>query len=245
MLDKYLLQRAVFGEPAARDANRLESAIANLIEGYDLVSQDYGRVQQVERWRSSLNLAPMDREAICKAIGKEQAASDCVAYFEEASSKQPIDTGNALAIALACIMVVGILVFLGVRKFQSKILREELYSQQTHRVVEMIQKEIVARFGVDESRDEAFEQLKVLPVDVEIGAKLGEGAFGVVNRGVIFRGNQEVAVAVKRIHPSAETTQQETFIYEARLLAMLEHPNIVKLVAVQCTTKPILIITAQ
>eukprot|EP00730_Choanoeca_flexa_P017682 TRINITY_DN8547_c0_g1_i2.p1 TRINITY_DN8547_c0_g1~~TRINITY_DN8547_c0_g1_i2.p1 ORF type:complete len:1147 (+),score=180.38 TRINITY_DN8547_c0_g1_i2:51-3491(+) len=239
IFDDYLLS-------SDRSGTSMQDAIQNTIDAYNRVTVGYGHVQQVERWRSSLNLAPKDRDAICEAIGPAaREYVECEEYFRSLlSTDTDLDNGTVAAIAIATIVALLVLAVFIVKKMQKDKLREEIYSQQTHRIVELIQEEIVARFGVDESRDAAFEALKVFPEDVEIGAKLGEGAFGIVNKGIIrLEGKEPQHVAVKRIHPSAQMTEQETFIYEARLLAMLEHENIIRIVGVQCETKPILILT--
>ena len=65
----------------------------------------------------------------------------------------------------------------------------------------------------------------------DIGRKLGEGAFGVVVKGIQRDLDRPVAIKLmlKRRQDSADTKKR--FIREARLLAKMSHPNVVKIYA--------------
>jgi hypothetical protein len=76
----------------------------------------------------------------------------------------------------------------------------------------------------------AFAKLEVGRSELDVGRQLGKGAFGVVHMATI-RGTE---VAVKTLSGGGAEMQRK-FLIEARLLAALQHPHVVRLVHV-CTS---------
>jgi hypothetical protein len=84
-----------------------------------------------------------------------------------------------------------------------------------------------------QSMQSYFSALEVHPSSVEIHAELGRGQFGSVHLAVVSKGTKAIEVAVKMVLengvPEDEVRQ---FEYEARLLAAMQHRNIVSVVGV-------------
>ncbi|XP_038851991.1 tyrosine-protein kinase SRK2-like [Salvelinus namaycush] len=71
---------------------------------------------------------------------------------------------------------------------------------------------------------------------IKLGKKLGEGSFGVVYQGLY----NNTPVAVKTLRRG--TMDPRDFLKEAQIMKTMEHPNLIRLLAV-CTEEPIYIIT--
>ncbi|XP_063689939.1 tyrosine-protein kinase SRK2-like isoform X2 [Bolinopsis microptera] len=76
------------------------------------------------------------------------------------------------------------------------------------------------------------------PKDIQLGAELGHGAFGMVYRGTL---KGQTQVAIKTFKPG--TMDTEAFLEEADLMKKLRHKNILSLLAIQTKAEPIMIIT--
>ena len=84
-----------------------------------------------------------------------------------------------------------------------------------------------------ESAVNRFTALQVPVTSLHIGRLLGEGEFGQVMLGTVLQqGGDIVEVAIKTIKDSGVADVREQFVAEAKLLAALQHPNIVSVVAV-------------
>ena len=79
---------------------------------------------------------------------------------------------------------------------------------------------------------DAITRLAVARSDVTLGALLGEGAFGSVYKGTVVKSHASIESAVKTIKGNCTTEMRRKFVDEARLFAVLSHPNIVRCVAV-------------
>ena len=87
--------------------------------------------------------------------------------------------------------------------------------------------------------DEALKALEVSKEDLELGQKLGSGQFGTVHKGLLRRNGESLSVAVKILSSKVDSPfEQNQFEYEARLLSMLRHHNIVSLIAVGLNMRP-------
>lgn len=89
--------------------------------------------------------------------------------------------------------------------------------------------------------------MKVKSSNIALGELVGEGAFGTVNLGFLTTEAcpEPKRVAVKRIASRAQEVDEETFLYEAYLLAMLDHPHIIKMLAIQYEVRPMMIVTGK
>jgi hypothetical protein len=76
---------------------------------------------------------------------------------------------------------------------------------------------------------------------LELGAKLGEGAFGVVYQATYH----DYPVAVKIVHESLTTdvNKRDKLMFESRLLSMLHHPNVLLLLGTSITpdSRPVIV----
>jgi serine/threonine protein kinase len=81
--------------------------------------------------------------------------------------------------------------------------------------------------------------------EIEITKKLGEGAFGEVSLGKLSRksSNEVLNVAIKSSKLKALTKDQVSDImYEARIMRMFEHPNVIKIHGVSALKEPIMLV---
>ena len=87
---------------------------------------------------------------------------------------------------------------------------------------------------------QAFNRLEINRSQLALGEKLGHGEFGVVYKAQFTSlSGMERVVAVKQLHSSGVSdSENEKFLLEARLMAVLNHPNIVQLLAVCVKTQP-------
>jgi serine/threonine protein kinase len=88
----------------------------------------------------------------------------------------------------------------------------------------------------------AFSALETPRANIVLLAKLGSGAFGEVRLGELAslssrHSTTGVCVAVKCLKQGSDSELREKFLTEARILALLKHAHIVKLVGV-CTCEP-------
>ncbi|VDP22915.1 unnamed protein product [Heligmosomoides polygyrus] len=78
---------------------------------------------------------------------------------------------------------------------------------------------------------------------IELGRKLGEGAFGGVYAGVLTIGNRKYEVAVK-VNKATEVTKQiiGEICKEARIMRRYRHPNVVKFYGVAVEREPVMLV---
>jgi len=148
--------------------------------------------------------------------------------------------------SVAVILLVGaagVLVTIARERRRSADLAEKIRN-----VNERVRRVVAAQFsGVSSIREaeSRFEALIVTKEQIDCGEELGRGAFGVVFRGKLRRDlNRPVTnVAVKQLAGAAvdDVEEQQAFLFEARLLAMMNHPGIVKVLAVQVATRPLML----
>jgi tRNA A-37 threonylcarbamoyl transferase component Bud32 len=84
-----------------------------------------------------------------------------------------------------------------------------------------------------------------------MGEKLGQGNFGTVYRAVLQRSSggdveessgMDEVVAVKELHSGAGLEEEARFLIECRLMAKLQHPNLVRLVGMCIDTTPFMLV---
>nr|QAU32675.1 focal adhesion kinase isoform 2 [Ephydatia muelleri] len=73
----------------------------------------------------------------------------------------------------------------------------------------------------------------ILPKDVQVGERIGEGQFGDVHKGVLFpQTTGEQVVAIKTCKPEASDVERAKFLEEAAIMAKFNHRHIIKLFGV-------------
>ena len=77
--------------------------------------------------------------------------------------------------------------------------------------------------------------------DLDLHEKLGAGNFGSVIRGVYRRGGQDIPVAVKTLKQDELPNAESDLMKEARLMANLQHRNIVRMIGV-CRSESIMLV---
>ena len=86
----------------------------------------------------------------------------------------------------------------------------------------------------------AFEQLEISSSQLKLGRELGEGQFGSVHAAMLLL--TQTQVAVKSLKGQAGGEAQRKFLTEARILAALKHPHIVRVVGVCFKSTPNLVV---
>ncbi|EGD77131.1 TK protein kinase [Salpingoeca rosetta] len=219
-----------------------DTFVAATTASYRAITDNYGRIQQLERWRASLSLPPLPLEQICQESALQQE-EDCVLL----AAANKANESNQWAVIVAIVMVVAFVLVVGgivlFRRYRQESLRRRIFEQEIKRAQQQVHDEMVQRFGYDKALSSRYESLKVQMHQVTLGRELGRGAFGVVMLGDLERNGSVMQVAVKRLNQDVDSEEQNTFLYECRLLAMLDHPHITRIVAVQVDAKPVLLMT--
>lgn len=81
--------------------------------------------------------------------------------------------------------------------------------------------------------------------EIRKGSTLGFGAFGVVYKGVWAvddENSAKIPVAIKVLRNDTTTNNSKEFLSEAYIMASVDHPNLLKLLAV-CMTSQMMLIT--
>lgn len=86
---------------------------------------------------------------------------------------------------------------------------------------------------LDDDVGNLFEQMEIQRSKLRMGQEIGKGAFGIVYQASIF-GRVGEQVAVKTLLDGVIAEELVRFLVEGRIMAMLEHDNIVQLIGV-CT----------
>ncbi len=93
----------------------------------------------------------------------------------------------------------------------------------------------------DESRPTVAPAMETFPdlgvCDYQLVRKIGSGGMGVVYEAQQLSLNRKVAIKVLAGAPSANTEQRALLEHEARVIAMLHHPNIVKVFSAHTTSE--------
>uniref|UniRef100_A0A7E4VCE8 Tyrosine-protein kinase n=1 Tax=Panagrellus redivivus TaxID=6233 RepID=A0A7E4VCE8_PANRE len=82
----------------------------------------------------------------------------------------------------------------------------------------------------------------ILHEHIELGKKLGGGAFGDVHIGVYKKANENVDVAIKMLKGVMHKKERCQFIKEARIMRKFNHPNLVNLIGIAPNETPMMII---
>jgi hypothetical protein len=92
--------------------------------------------------------------------------------------------------------------------------------------------------------DKSFAQLEIDRSCLVLGSELGKGSFGVVYLATMIspQGAQQRTVAVKSLRPGAAQEEMTRFLTEARLMCLLQHQNLVEVVAVCSKSTPFYIV---
>lgn len=78
------------------------------------------------------------------------------------------------------------------------------------------------------AKDEALERIMISVNDVLIGSLIGTGSYGEVYTGMY----KHKLVAVKRLASSSDPEKTKSFLQEVRAMTDLDHPNILRLIAI-------------
>eukprot|EP00808_Paulinella_micropora_P018061 g22921.t1 len=128
-----LSDKIFYGNPTqAEYENAYQDFIKELGTGYDKVSAKYGVIEQVQRWRSTLNLAYLTDDQICKFFPENSTALGCkeapVALFQK-----PPYYIIGLAIGFAALFLLALFVLHRVRQKylrKNELIRAEMMKAQ-------------------------------------------------------------------------------------------------------------------
>ena len=159
--------------------------------------------------------------------------------------------GVLVAVTAAVGLLALLLVWMRMRR-RSKDLERELSTQQMA-VAEMrklIDFQFASRFAEavkDMSQADAhFASLELPRSSLLLERVIGEGHFGQVWAGRVLGGSSEwggAAVAIKSIKAEHGDAEQQQFLLEARLMAALHHPQLLRVAGVVTESRPFLLVT--
>ena len=160
--------------------------------------------------------------------------------------------GVALAVVLVIALVLAALLWYSRRQQQSKGQELELQLQSlkvnadklADDVRVLFSREFADTIGDDLAETEArFSRLEVERSQLELDNELGKGAFGVVYRGTLARNGRRTPVAVKTMLEGVVQDELTKFLVEARLMSLLQHENLLQIVAVCTRDTPFYLVT--
>eukprot|EP01147_Barroeca_monosierra_P005467 gene5467-7168_t len=243
---EFLLDEEYFFASDTKRSTEFDSRYSLFVEAtlreYGDITAKYGRIQQVIRWRSSLDLQSISVAELCSAfeLRNEPECQVTTLQQEVGNSKS---WGTPVATVLSSMLLLILVGVILLRRSRSRALRKKEATKNLLRSEQKIREEMVQRFGYDPSLSPRYESLKVPRANIIIGAEIGRGGFGIVFVGQMRSGDKERKIAVKLLKEDVAQDQQDTFLYECRLLAMLDHPCILKIIGVQVDSKPVLLLT--
>ena len=115
----------------------------------------------------------------------------------------------------------------------------------TVKVRDMFSREFAETIGEDgEETERAFARLEIDRQRLKMGRELGKGAFGLVCLAELqLPDGGSQTVAVKALLDGVSSTELTKFLMEARLMGLLNHENLLELVAVCTAETPFYIVT--
>ena len=166
-------------------------------------------------------------------------------------------TSGLIAMAIVIIVIfIGSIFFLALRSNQQSSLNSDLefelnqmklgIEELTDQVKKLFSEEFAKTIGNATDIEEKFHRLEIDRQQLELGEEIGKGAFGVVCRATMvgpLQNSPSGQVAVKMLLEGAASDELTKFLVEARLMALLDHPNLVKLLAVVTIDQPFMIVT--
>ena len=170
---------------------------------------------------------------------------ECVALLKTLEMGSDEKTGENLLIGMVSLAVVLLLVAgLGVGAVQFKTAARKLKKETGVLLAKLqaqVDQEMLRRFSEEATNSETrWASLLVGTDAIECMDEIGQGEFGVIYKGTLSRSVGRDEVAVKMLK-SSDPEEQQDFLMEARLLAMLDHPGIVRICGVQSEEMPLLI----
>lgn len=143
--------------------------------------------------------------------------------------------GVIVAIALIVIILVVIIATRRVRRIKNEQKRELKAIQES---AKLEFERLLSKYDDNQKLNAAqkFDRLQISRMSFETIKQLGSGEFGVVELGRMIHGGKKVAIKRLRVK-GVDADEQSKFLQEARLMAILEHSNIVRLQGV-CTLEP-------
>lgn len=150
---------------------------------------------------------------------------------------QPAILGIVTIISIVAVAIVGVIVYQWRRSTKAK----ENTMKMTRALTGLDDNEPLRPTGVKPN----LAKLRMIKeAEMRKGGILGNGAFGNVYKGVwVPEGeNVKIPVAIKVLHEGTGVNTSKEFLDEAYIMASVEHPNLLQLLAV-CMTSPMMLIT--
>ena len=176
---------------------------------------------------------------------------------DSADEDSGFGTTGLIAMAIVIIVIfIGSIFFMALRSNQQASLNSDLefelnqmklgIEELTDQVKKLFSEEFAKTIGDATDIEEKFHRLEIDRHQLELGEEIGKGAFGVVCRATMvgpLQNSPDGHVAVKMLLEGAASDELTKFLVEARLMALLDHPSLVKLLAVVTIDQPFMIVT--
>eukprot|EP00043_Microstomoeca_roanoka_P014996 m.149566 g.149566 ORF g.149566 m.149566 type:complete len:2815 (+) comp16158_c0_seq2:365-8809(+) len=166
------------------------------------------------------------------------------AWNPNANSSSNNNTGIIVGVVLGIAVVIILIVLLvAYRKVQRLKKEKERALQDIHKSAKVEFERLLSKYDEGRKKDAAakFDQMQISRDSFATLRELGAGEYGVVELGEMAADRQRVAI--KRLHAKGvDADEQSKFLQEARLMAILEHPNIVRLLGVCTLETPFLMV---
>lgn len=157
---------------------------------------------------------------------------------------QSSEDNNWIMVAVGiAVAVIAVPVIILLYYCQRKVKREEEQVKMTRVLTGIEDNEPLRPSNVKPN----LAQLRIIKeAEMRRGQILGEGAFGTVYRGVWFCKHEgksvKIPVAIKVLHKGTGGNTSKEFLEEAYIMASVDHPNLLRLLAV-CMTSEMMLVT--
>ena len=171
----------------------------------------------------------------------------CFAASEQDSGSDGTSLGSTTVLAaiaaIGVILLIVAVVIVRQRRHLRKVSRE--HAERMDKLRDEVKDLFCTEFLTGTSKQQAlkkYSRLEVARPDVDIltSKKLGSGAFGTVYLGN-YQG-RKVAIKTLSAEHGDDDTLQKGFLYETRLMALVNHPRIVNILGVVTFSTPLLAI---
>lgn len=231
---------------------KYDEFVVDLYRRYNVVTEKYGRLAQLKKWRSSLGMAELDDKTLCTEGNLSDpmctrllAAGDGGPGLSSEPAGSSESNGAVIIVAvlvpIIVLLLVGTVVYL--RVYRKK--QEMDFAEKIAIINERAMRKLKGEWSnIDfEKASEYFDDLQLGKDQIHCQEKLGEGAFGTVYQGTVSGPNGIKHVAIKLLSRTTnlDDSESEAFLLEARLMASLKHPGIVRVEGIFSTGTPLMI----
>ena len=232
--------------------DRYDRFLNRTIAGFDAVTERYGRLQQLKRWRASVGLPAKTDAALCAA----GAVADpiCTVNAQDAGVNNGDDGGDdddiVLIVGLVCGAVVLIVMVVVAHFLKARLAKTGPFNFEAD--ADGFASEITQL--LPNGLQERQVPVELQRSSVVITGELGKGAFGEVNKALYHpnkniadtlashRGPFEYTVATKSLKAASSEHSRKEFMREAAITAQFSHSNVIGLIGVVTRGEPALLV---